>query len=81
MSFMSFMVKNPERKTSMNEQLIKQTDVARRLGISMSTFGRMRDRLAALGLEHVILGGMIRYREASLNRLIAAAAELKKPIV
>jgi len=65
----------------MNEQLIKQSDVARRLGISMSTFNRMRMTLAEYGLEHIILGNMIRYREASLNRMIAAAAELKKPIV
>jgi Mn-dependent DtxR family transcriptional regulator len=65
----------------MNEQLIKQTDVAKRLNISMTTFNRMRQRLAAAGLEHVILGGMIRYRQASLDRLIADAAEQRKPIV
>ena len=64
----------------MNEQLIKQTDVARRLGISMSTFNRMRMTLTAHGLEHVIIGGTIRYRQASLDRLIADAAEKRIPI-
>jgi hypothetical protein len=65
----------------MSEQLLTQTDVTRRLHISKSTFGRMRHRLAALGLQHVILGGMIRYRQASLDRLIADAAEKRIPIV
>jgi hypothetical protein len=64
----------------MSEQLLTQTDVTRRLHISKTTFYRMRHRLAVLGLEHVILGGMIRYREASLDRLIADAAQQKKPI-
>ncbi len=65
----------------MNEQLIKQTDVARHLGISMSTFNRMRMTLAEHGLEHVILGSMIRYRQASLDKLIRDAAEKRVPIV
>jgi predicted DNA-binding transcriptional regulator AlpA len=65
---------------TMSEQLLTQTDVTRKLHISKTTFYRMRQRLAALGLEHVILGGMIRYRQASLDRLIADAAEKKIPI-
>jgi predicted DNA-binding transcriptional regulator AlpA len=65
----------------MSEQLLTQTDVTQRLNISKTTFYRMRYRLAALGLEHVILGGMIRYRQASLDRLIADAAQQKKPLV
>jgi predicted DNA-binding transcriptional regulator AlpA len=65
----------------MNEQLIKQTDVAKRLAISMSTFNRMRMTLAEHGLEHIIIGNMIRYRQSSLDRLIADAAEKRNPIV
>jgi hypothetical protein len=65
----------------MSEQLLTQTDVTRKLNISKTTFYRLRHRLAALGLEHVILGGMIRYRQASLDRLIADAAQYRKPIV
>jgi predicted DNA-binding transcriptional regulator AlpA len=65
----------------MSEQLLTQTDVTQRLNISKTTFYRMRYRLAKLGLEHVILGGMIRYRQASLDRLIADAAEQRKPLV
>jgi predicted DNA-binding transcriptional regulator AlpA len=65
---------------TMSEQLLTQTDVTRKLNISKTTFYRMRQRLTKLGLEHVILGGMIRYRQASLDRLIADAAEKRIPI-
>jgi predicted DNA-binding transcriptional regulator AlpA len=65
----------------MSEQLLTQTDVTQRLHISKTTFYRMRYRLAAHGLQHVILGGMIRYRQSSLDRLIADAAEKRKPLV
>jgi predicted DNA-binding transcriptional regulator AlpA len=65
----------------MSEQLLTQTDVTQRLSISKTTFYRMRQRLARLGLEHVILGGMIRYRQSSLDRMIADAAEQRKPLV
>ena len=64
----------------MSEQLLTQTDVTRKLHISKTTFYRMRYRLAKLGLQHVILGGMIRYRQASLDRLIADAAQHRKPL-
>jgi Mn-dependent DtxR family transcriptional regulator len=68
------------KETKMSEQLLTQTDVTQRLHISKTTFNRMRHRLASLGLQHVILGGMIRYRQASLDRLIADCAEQKKPM-
>ena len=77
------MARRPIRRKemTMSEQLLTQTDVTQRLHISKTTFYRMRHRLTKFGLEHVILGGMIRYRQASLDRLIADAAQHRKPIV
>jgi hypothetical protein len=50
------------KETTMSEQLLTQTDVTRRLHISKTTF-----TVCGTGwqrwLEHVILGGMIRYRQ------------------
>jgi predicted DNA-binding transcriptional regulator AlpA len=64
----------------MTEQLLPPTDVARKLAISRTTFYRLRHRLLANGLQHVVIGGIVKYLESSIDRLIIDAAEQRKPL-
>jgi hypothetical protein len=70
-----------ERKTIMTEQLLTPRDAARKLAIGRSTFYQLRQRLIANGMEYVVIGGIVKYRQSSIDKLIADAAERKKPIV
>jgi predicted DNA-binding transcriptional regulator AlpA len=65
----------------MTEQLLTPQDAARKLAISRATFYRIRTRLLANGVQYVVVGGIVKYRQSSLDRLIADAAEQKKPLV
>jgi predicted DNA-binding transcriptional regulator AlpA len=68
------------KEIRMTEQLLTPIDTAKKLAISRTTFYKLRYRLIANGLQYVVLGGIVKYRQSSLDRLIADAAEQKKPI-
>ena len=59
----------------MPERLLYAYQVADRLGISARQFCRLRFRLRAKGLQAVRVGEATKYRESSLDGLIARAAE------
>jgi len=65
----------------MAEQLINSEEAARRLGISAQQFRRWELKLRAAGLQRVQLGARRRYRAASLDRVIARAAENERPLI
>jgi hypothetical protein len=64
----------------MTEQLLTPMDAARKLAIGRTTFYKLRHRLIANGMEYVVIGGIVKYRQSSLDKLIAVAAEQKKPL-
>ncbi|MBN9051012.1 MAG: helix-turn-helix domain-containing protein [Rhizobiales bacterium] len=55
----------------MNEPLLDQTEVAKKLGISPRTLERMR--LMGTGPAFIKIGRLVRYRACDLERFIAAA--------
>jgi len=65
----------------MSEQLLNIDQVARRLGVVRTTVTRHLPKLQAKGLQKVELScRAVRYRAASLDRLIIKAAERSEPI-
>jgi len=69
---MSQAAQNPTRKP---EQLLSVNQAAGRLGISRKEFYRRRVVLLAAGLQERVIGQTRKYREASMDRLIAAGDE------
>ena len=59
----------------MPERLLTVNEAAARLGISRAEFYRRRAELIAKGLQERIIGHRRRYREASVDELIAAGNE------
>jgi len=59
----------------MSELLLPAKQAATRLGLSLRSFYRYRNRLIARGMQAVRAGRRIAYREASIDRLIREAAE------
>lgn len=64
----------------MTEQLLTPNDVAKKLAISRATFYRLRHRMLDKGLEYVVVGGIVKYLQSSLDILIVEAARQKKPL-
>jgi predicted DNA-binding transcriptional regulator AlpA len=64
----------------MTEQLLTPIQTAGKLAIGRSTFYRLRQRLIANGMEYVVIGGIVKYRQSSIDKLIADCAEQKKPL-
>lgn len=66
------------------EKLLTIDDVARRLGVVTKTVRRHLYELRANGLQQVSIGSnsrLIRFREASLDRMIRRAAEREEPLL
>lgn len=64
----------------MAEQLLSPTDVYKKLRISRAKFYRIRAKLIANGLQVVKIEGSIKYRQSSLDRMIARAAETERDL-
>ncbi len=64
----------------MAEQLLSQKETARRLGISVRHFHRIRGKLQARGLQPIQVGHFKKYREATLDKLIRRAGETGNPL-
>ena len=64
----------------MTEQLLTPQDAAKKLAISRRTFYRLRCRLLANGVQYVVINGIVKYLESSIDKLIADCAEQKKPL-
>lgn len=65
----------------MPEKLLTAVEAARKLGVSRTKFYRLRTRLVAKGMQERIIGQQRRYREASLDRMIAAEEEAVTTLV
>jgi len=63
-----------------SEQLLTAKEVARKLGICYRSFNAWRPRLVAKGLQEVTVGRSRKFRQASLDGLIARAAEEGKAL-
>ena len=59
----------------MTERLLTLNETARRLSLAKQTFYDHLPKFQANGLQKVKVGRCIRFREASLDRLIKKAAE------
>lgn len=64
----------------MSEQLLTAKEVAKKLGICYRSFNAWRPRLVAKGLQEVVVGRSRKFRQASLDILIARAAEQGVPL-
>ncbi|MGH2272455.1 hypothetical protein ACQ9LF_11695 [Anaerohalosphaeraceae bacterium U12dextr] len=69
-----------QSEANKKESLIGRYEVASRLGISYRSFVKLKARLIANGLQEVVVGHSKRYREVSVDRLIANAAEKGTPL-
>ena len=59
----------------MSERFLNHKQVAERLCMSSRSFYRRRAKFIALGLQMVKIGQGIKYREASLDKLIQTLSE------
>jgi hypothetical protein len=59
----------------MAEKLLSRKDTAQRLAMSTRTFARHKAKLIALGLQVVKIGQYVKFREASLDKLIQRLSE------
>lgn len=66
------------QKTS--EQLLRPTEVYRKLRISKSKFYRIQSRLIAAGMKRVKIDGNNKFLESSIDEMIRRAAETETPI-
>jgi len=65
----------------MAERLLTIDDIAHRLGVVRLTVRRHIDKLRAKGLQQVGFGARsVRFREASLDRMIKTAAEREEKL-
>ncbi len=64
----------------MAELLLSAKQTSQRLGLSLRSFYRYRDKLVAHGLQKVQAGRRITYREHSIDRLIRNAAETESAL-
>lgn len=65
----------------MARQLLTTRQTAQRLGISMTTFYRVRAKLMAKGLKSTKVGSGTKYLESSLDKLIDRAINAGRPVV
>ncbi len=71
---------NKEKKELKPERLIGRTETAARLNMKPRSFTRHKAKLIAQGLQEVQMGNSKSYREASIDRIIAKAAEKGIPL-
>ena len=65
----------------MTERLLTMEEVAQRLGVVKRSVQRYLPKLMARGLQRVKVGPhLVRFREASLDRIIKRAAEREEPL-
>ena len=62
------------------ERLISRFEAAESLGLSYRSFVKIKPLLIANGLQEVIVVNSKKYREASINRVIARVAEKGIPL-
>ena len=62
------------------EQLLTLNELLAKLRIGRSTFYENQAALKANGLQEVLMGKGRRFREASVDRIIARAAERGEPL-
>jgi len=63
------------------EQLLRPSEVYRKLRISKTKFYRIRARLIAGGMKRVRIDGNVKYLESSIDEMIRRAAETETPLV
>ncbi|MBW8036663.1 MAG: hypothetical protein FVQ79_13825 [Planctomycetes bacterium] len=64
----------------MGEQLLRPTEVHKKLRISRSKFYRIRARLIANGMKTIRIDGSVKYLESSIDAMIRKAAETEVPL-
>jgi sugar-specific transcriptional regulator TrmB len=69
------MANSAQNSTRKPEQLLTVKETAARLGISQKEVYRRRNVLVAKGLQERVIGQTRKYREASVDKLIAADDE------
>ena len=63
-----------------SEQLLRPSEVYRKLRISKSKFYRIQGRLVAGGMKRVRIDGNCKYLESSIDEMIRKAAETERPL-
>ncbi len=64
----------------MAEKLLSKLETASRLSMTIRTFDRYKPKLIARGLQPVKIGGYLKYRESSLDKIISKTAETGEAI-
>ena len=64
----------------MAEALVSIREASKRLGISIRSFHRHRNKLIAVGLQIVRAGQRVTVREGSIDAVIRYAAERNEPL-
>lgn len=59
----------------MAEQLLRPTDVIKKLRISKAKFYRIRAKLICSGMQTVKIDGSVKYLESSIDAMILRAAK------
>ena len=62
------------------EKLLGRSEAAAKLGLKPRSFRRIKASLIANGLQEVLVGRTKMYRQASIDRMIARAAEKGLPL-
>jgi len=63
-----------------SEQLLRPSEVYRKLRISKTKFYRIQGRLLANGLKRIRIDGNCKYLESSIDEMIRRAAETEMPL-
>lgn len=69
-----------DKNESHGERLVGRYETAARLNMKPRSFTRFKAALIANGLQEVVSGKRKMYRESSIDRLIARAAEKGTPL-
>lgn len=64
----------------MSEQLLRPTEVHKKLRISRAKFYRIRARLICNGMKTVTIDGSVKYLESSIDDLILRCAREGRPL-